>query len=117
MKAIQPRHKHTPGQMNGEEAKYAQLLEDMKKQGIVLDYGFEAIKLKLAPNTFYTPDFMVTYPDRIEFHEVKGHWEGPARVKIKVAQEKYYQFYFIAVHFKKGAPTKGRPDVWEVERI
>jgi hypothetical protein len=103
--------------MNGEEQKYAEVLQGMQDRKEILSYEFEAIKLKLAPNTFYTPDFLVTYPDRMEMHEVKGHWEPSARVKIKVAAEKYYQFYFIAVHFQKGAPTKGRPDKWEIERI
>lgn len=37
-----------------------------------------------------------------EVHEVKGHWEDDARVKIKVAAE-LYPFKFIAVRKQKGA--------------
>lgn len=39
----------------------------------------------MADKTFYSPDFIVPALDCIEVHEVKGHWEDDARVKIKVA--------------------------------
>jgi hypothetical protein len=52
----------------------------------ITSWKFQSLKLKLAHRTFYTPDFIVTLPDgRIEIHEVKGHREDDARVKIKVA--------------------------------
>jgi len=33
----------------------------------------------------------------IELHEVKGHWEDDARVKIKVAATQHPWFRFLAV--------------------
>ena len=46
---------------------------------------------------------MVLRPDgAFEIHEVKGHWEDDARVKIKVAAE-LYPFKFIAARKVKGA--------------
>jgi hypothetical protein len=85
------------GQMNGTEKNYAQELELQKKAGTLLWYRFEGVKLRLADNTFYTPDFAVMNLDMIlEFHEVKGHWQDDARVKIKVAAE-MYPFKFFAM--------------------
>ena len=58
----------------------------------------EAVKLRLADKTFYTPDFVVIRADGgIELHEVKGHWEDDARVKIKVAATQHPWFRFLAV--------------------
>lgn len=88
---------HKSGQMNKLEAAYAARLESLKLAGEIADYRFECIKLRLADNTFYTPDFMVLRPDgAFEVHEVKGHWEDDARVKIKVAAAQF-PFKFVAV--------------------
>ena len=79
-----------PGEMNKLEAQYAQHLERMKLSGSVLWYAFDALKLRLADKTFYTPDFLVMLADdTLEVHEVKGFWEDDARVKIKVAADKF----------------------------
>lgn len=94
---------HKSGQMNKTEAAYAARLEALKLAGEIADYRFECVKLRLADNTFYTPDFMVLMPNfTFEMHEVKGHWEDDARVKIKVAAE-LYPFKFIAARKVKGA--------------
>lgn len=78
------------GTMNKTEAAYAQYLELQKRAGEILWYSFEAIKLRLADKTFYTADFAVMAKDGVlEMHEVKGFWEDDARVKIKVAADKY----------------------------
>jgi len=98
---IMPRTRQQPGAMNKLEAKYSDTLATLKNAGIILDYRFEAMKFRLADRTFYTPDFVVTFPDRIECHEVKGHWEDDARVKIKVAAAMFPEFAFVAVQFKK----------------
>lgn len=83
--------------MNKLEKAYSEYLFFRKKAGDILDYKFEAIKLKLAPSTFYTPDFMVFTNDGfIEMHEAKGFWEDDARVKIKVAAE-MFPFRFVAI--------------------
>jgi len=85
------------GEMNLTEAQYDLLLDARRHHGEVLWYKFEGLKLRLADNTFYTPDFAVMAADGvIECHEVKGHWQEDARVKIKVAAS-LYPFRFIAV--------------------
>ena len=86
------------GRMNKTEAVYASHLALWKAAGHVLFYEFEPIKLRLADKTFYTPDFLVVTSDRmIELHEVKGFWRDDARVKIKVAAERFPMFQFVAV--------------------
>lgn len=85
------------GQMNKTEARYAEHLEAHRAAGMISWFGFEAVKLRLADNTFYTPDFAVLAKDSVlEFHEVKGFWQDDARVKIKVAADRF-PFRFIAV--------------------
>ena len=79
----------------------------MKHAGTILWYEFEGIKLRLADNTYYTPDYAVIAADGVmEMHEVKGFWRDDARVKIKVAADNY-PFRFLAI--KKGK------DGWEKE--
>lgn len=93
------------GQMNKGEQAYAAHLELLKGAGQVLWYRFEALKLRLADNTFYTPDFAVLAADMVvECHEVKGFWQDDARAKIKVAAE-MYPFRFKA--FKAEAKKRG----------
>ncbi len=95
------------GQMNKTETAYAAFLETLKSLGDVLWYRFEGIKLRLADNTFYTPDFAVMAASgQLEMHECKGYWQDDARVKIKVAAE-MYPFKFIA--------AKKFGDTWKVE--
>ncbi|NHT75906.1 DUF1064 domain-containing protein [Rhizobiaceae bacterium CRRU44] len=84
------------GERNKTEAAYELMLEDMRHAGDVLWYRFEGVKLRLADNTFYTPDFAVMLSSgQLEMHEVKGFWQDDARVKIKVAAD-LYPFRFIA---------------------
>ena len=88
------------GAMNKTEAAYGQHLELLKRAGDVLWYRFEGIKLRLADNAFYTPDYAVMLANgQIELHEVKGFWMDDARVKIKVAAE-MYPFKFVAIKVK-----------------
>jgi len=85
------------GVMNKTEAAYAEYLKSLAMAGEVVWWRFEGIKLRLADNTFYTPDFDVMKADgMMEIHEVKGYWEDDARVKIKVAAEQY-PFVFLAI--------------------
>lgn len=85
------------GAMNGTEMQYANLLETKKQLGLILWYKFEGVKLRLADNTFYTPDFFVMDSNyQLQCHEVKGFWTDDARVKIKVAAD-MYPFKFVAV--------------------
>lgn len=87
------------GTMNRTEAAYAAHLEALRSSGSVAWWSFEGVKLRLASNCTYSPDFIVMQADgSIEMHEVKGHWMDDARVKIKVAAETF-PFRFKA--FKK----------------
>lgn len=97
-----------PGEMNKTEAAYDAYLATLMAAGLVLWYKFEGLKLRLADNTFYTPDFAVVGADGVmECHEVKGFWQDDARVKIKVAAD-IYPFRFLAVKKVKGGK-------WEIE--
>ncbi len=72
--------------MNKTEAEYAQLLEARKAAGLVLGWKFHPIRVRLAKNTFYEPDFLVMTADReVQIHEVKGGFttkEGQSRIKL-----------------------------------
>ncbi len=98
--------------MNKTESSYAGYLRLRKLAGEIVEYRFEALKLRLASATFYTPDFLVITPDRVELHEVKGFWEDDARVKWKTAAEQFPWFIFVAVTRPKG---RGRAGGWDFE--
>lgn len=100
--------------MNKTERLYADSLELRQRAGEVLWWAFDAVKLRLAEKTFYTPDFIVMLDTLdIEFHEVKGgFWEDDARVKIKVAAA-MYPFRFIAAQPNSKAGGGG----WKVEEF
>lgn len=99
------------GKMNKTEAAYGSHLELRRIAGEVVWYKFEGIKLRLADNTFYEPDFAVMLADgSFEIHEVKGFWTDDARVKVKVAAD-IYPFQFRAL---KALP-KSKGGGWEEE--
>jgi hypothetical protein len=88
------------GQMNKTEEAYAKRLQSLQHAGEVAWYKFEGVKLRLADNTFYSPDFAVMLASgEMEMHEVKGFWQDDARAKIKIAAD-LYPFRFIAVKVK-----------------
>jgi len=106
-----PRPRREPGMPNWNktEARYGQYLDLQKRAGTVLWWVFEGATLKLAPDTRYTPDFMVMMRHAssglgfVEFHEVKGakngkpRYEDDARVKIACAAEKFRPIRFLMV--------------------
>lgn len=99
-KQIQALGRLKTGQMNKTESAYCQHLELRKRAGEIAWYRFEGIKLRLADNTFYTPDFAVMLATgEMELHEVKGFWTDDARVKTKVAADQY-PFRIIGVTVK-----------------
>lgn len=101
------------GQMNKTEQAYAQHLSGQQHAGLIQWHKFEGIKLRLADNTFYTPDFAVMSADGVmECHEVKGFWQDDARAKIKVAAD-LYPFRFIAIKAKAKKDGGG----WAVEEF
>lgn len=97
----------------GEKTEYEEAWETiLRSRDDVDDYFFERVKLRLADNTFYTPDFMVFLANgEIEFHEVKGSWKMPgqddSRVKIKVSAEQNPWATFKSIELKKVAKKNG----------
>jgi hypothetical protein len=91
------------GTMNKTETAYSRDLELLRAAGEVLWFGFEAIKLRLADNTFLTPDFAVIAKDTVlEFHDTKSFVTEDARIKIKVAAEKFpFRFKIIKAIAKR----------------
>lgn len=101
------------GAMNKTEQAYAANLDRLRQAGYIAWFKFEGVKLRLADNTFYSPDFAVmTAEGRMQMHEVKGFWQDDARVKIKVAAD-LYPFEFIAVKVKAKKDGGG----WSVEEF
>lgn len=100
--------------MNKTEARFKrEVLDDLSG---VLFVSYEAIKLRLADRTWYTPDFIVWMKDGNDrAYEVKGSWKAPhqedSRVKLKVAAELYPQFTFFAA-----VPNRDTGG-WDIEEI
>ena len=91
------------GTMNKTEAAYDAHLAILERTGDILWRKFEGLKLRLADNTFYTPDFAVMARDGVlECHEVKGFWTDDARAKIKIAADMYpFRFFAMKARAKK----------------
>jgi len=89
---------------NGLEQSYEdEVLKVRMILGEIVWYKFEGVRLKLANNTTYTPDFVaVTSAGLTEFHETKGFWRDDARVKIKLAASEFSCYKFIAITKEKG---------------
>lgn len=89
--------------MNRLERRYASYLDGLKLGGVIRDYHFESVRFRLANKTWLLPDFFVAMPDgSIEVHECKGYWRDDARVKLKVAAEKYPYLRWVAVKMFAG---------------
>jgi hypothetical protein len=88
------------------ERRYAQTILDIGiASGILRDYWYEPMKgLWLAPETTYTPDFLVQYTDTrqpLELHEVKGGFiYAKDRQKIKLAAAMYPCYRFLLAQWK-----------------
>lgn len=101
------------GAMNKTEAAYAAHLQQRVMAGEVAWFKFEGMKLRLADNTFYSPDFAVMLSTgELEQHEVKGFWQDDARAKIKIAAD-IYPFKFIAIKARAKKDGGG----WAVEEF
>lgn len=101
------------GELNKTEQAYADRLKLLQHAGEVAWFKFEGVKLRLADNTFYSPDFAVMLASgELEMHEVKGVWQDDARAKIKIAAD-IYPFRFIAVKVQSKKDGGG----WAVEEF
>lgn len=92
------------GKKNRTEEEYEEtVLKPMLQAGEILWYKFEAMTLKLADDTRYTPDFdVINRAGELEFHEIKGFWKDDAKVKFKVAAELFpFKFKALAKQPKK----------------
>jgi len=102
------------GERNKTEQAYENFLTALQHAGSVLWFKFEGIKLRLADNTFYTPDFAVMLANgQMELHEVKGAraiFADDAKVKVKIAAE-LYPFPFVVAF----PVPKNRGGGWEIE--
>lgn len=97
-----------PGVMNKTEAAYAQHLEHLRRIGLIKEFWYEAISLRLGKDCHFRPDFLVLSSEMVlEVHEVKGFKRKPngspgfyvredALVKTKAAASKF-PFRFVVV--------------------
>lgn len=104
--------RRAPGERNKTEAAYEEHLTLLQRAGEIDGFKFEGVKLKLADNTFFTPDFIVFAKDGVvELHDTKGTtkklrasgikeavpWiEEDAKLKLKLVAE-LYPFRVFAV--------------------
>lgn len=92
-----------PRRMNKTEAAYAEHLERLRQAGEIRWWAFEAIKLRLADGTYFTPDFAVLTRDaELEMHDTKGHMEDDAAVKLKVARALFPMRFALVREVKGG---------------
>ena len=113
LKRMQALGRLKTGELNKTEAAYQEHLKDRQFVGQIAWFKFEGVKLRLADNTFYTPDFAVMLSTgELELHEVKGFWTDDARVKTKVAAS-MYPFQIIAVTAKPKKAGGG----WSYEKF
>lgn len=99
--------------MNATERAYARRLN---RDETVESWEFEPIRLRLGratidkPGTvppWYTPDFVVVRTDgTIEVHEVKGHFEEAAKLRIKIAADRHPFRFVLAQAKEAGGRTK-----------
>ncbi|WP_454752086.1 hypothetical protein [Cupriavidus necator] len=86
-------------QMNKTERAYSVLLEEEKRQGLVIDWKFHPMRVRLADNTFYEVDFLVLHADmRLAIHETKGGYTtDKGQMKIKLCAEVLPYFRVVKV--------------------
>ena len=94
--------------MNRIEHDYACRLDLLRRSGDILQWGFEAMTLRLAADVRYTPDFIVVRPVgpgrcRLEAHETKGYMRDDARVKVRLAASLFPWITFFVVRRSKDA--------------
>lgn len=76
--------------MNKTEVAYAAVLEARRIAGEIAAWWFEDVTFRLGPDCRYTPDFVILLPSgTMEIHEVKGHMEDDARVKMLWCVQKF----------------------------
>ena len=95
------------GEMNKTERAFSLHLDELKQKGLILEYWFESVKLKVASNRCeYLPDFLALRSDgSLVIFEVKGAkaiFTDDAKVKCKVCADKYpFPLYIVFPRPKK----------------
>ncbi len=96
--------------MNKIEEQYAWDLEIQKREGKILDWNFEQVKLQLTkkqPGTvavLFIPDFFIVLPDgSVRIDELKGGFvREDADLKFKLATELFPFFHWRMISIRKG---------------
>jgi hypothetical protein len=92
------------GHMNETEKCYAWILEARKNKQEIIDYQYEAYKLRIADDCWYVLDFMVQRLDGVlELHEVKGPYiREDAMIKLRAIAELFPFPVFLCQRQGKG---------------
>lgn len=98
------------GLMNKTEARYADMLEEMKEKREIVAWWFEPFSCYLTmpeegKRVRYTPDFMLLYPDgETVIVDVKGNGVNneASLVRTKCAAEKFFLWNFWFVTWSEG---------------
>ena len=112
--ATVPKRAKKARMMNGLEARFAEQLEAWKLAGEICWWDFEPIRLRLADGCWFKPDFLsvpgIDQEDTsITLFETKGFMREAARIRIRVAAEKYPFFRFVIVRWKNSE--------WDFEEV
>jgi predicted nuclease of restriction endonuclease-like RecB superfamily len=93
------------------ERRYAEtFLAPSLTNGDLKAWWYEPMSLRLGKGCFYTPDFLLQDAnDRLIVDETKGYWREAARVRIKIAAQRYPCFTFRGVRWVNG--------VWRYEEF
>lgn len=93
------------------ERAYSMRLASRLQTGEILWWDYEPFRLRIGKGAWYRPDHAVLELDgSMVLVEVKGFWREAARVRIKVAAERYPMFRFCAV-------TRERGGAWKTEEF
>ncbi len=98
------------------ESLYRGELEAAQAAGAIDGWAFQPLKVRLAPYTYYAPDFAVWIGGRMTLHEIKGHLEDDASVKFKGATQALPLVPMVMVRRVRGQwralmVTRGFPEV------
>lgn len=90
--------------MNKLEARFAtEVLELQRLGGQIQWWAYEPMNFRIGGTAFYRPDFVVVDGiGQVVAYETKGHWREAARVRIKIAADRYPWVRFVGVQLASG---------------
>jgi hypothetical protein len=96
-KTVMPGPARRNGFRSNWEGEYAEHLKQLRASKEILSWAYEPIRLRIASNNFYTPDFLVCTDREIQFHEVKGLQREASMLRLRTAsyQHRWARFYLI----------------------